>query len=320
MKIVVSDCDHESMSIEAGLFAAAGLGYTHLACRTEDAVIAELPGANVVLNQYAPFTERVFAALRPDLKLIVRYGVGVDNIDLAAATRHGVQICNVPDYGMNEVSDHALGLMLALVRKLPFMTELTRDSAWDYRRSIPVRRLGELTVGVLGVGRIGGLFARKVAALGCRIVAFDPRRPDLAKRYPDIDFVSFEELLAMSDVVSVHCPLSPETRNLIDATALAGMKSSAVLINTARGGIVDETALADALKRGALGGAALDTVAAEPLAANSPLRGAPNFLATPHMAWYSEESADELNRKVAEEAIRFVQGKPVRYPVNALPA
>jgi D-3-phosphoglycerate dehydrogenase len=316
MKIVVSDCDHESMSIEAGLFAAAGLGYSHLACRTEDAVIAECRGVNVVLNQYAPFTERVFAALAPDLKLIVRYGVGVDNIDLAAATRHGVQICNVPDYGMNEVSDHALGLMLALVRKLPFMTELTRDDVWDYRHSIPVRRLGTLTVGVLGVGRIGALFARKVAALGCRVVAYDPRRADLAARHPDIAFISFEDLVATSDVVSLHCPLSSETRNLIDAAVLARMKPDAVLINTARGGIVDETALADALARGALGGAALDTVAAEPLAANSALRDKPNFLATPHMAWYSEESAKELNRKVAEEAIRFVRGEPVRYPVN----
>jgi D-3-phosphoglycerate dehydrogenase len=231
-----------------------------------------------------------------------------------------VQVCNVPDYGMNEVSDHALGLMLALVRKLPFMTDLTRNGVWDYRRSIPVRRLGVLTVGVLGVGRIGALFARKAAALGCRVVAFDPRRPDLAKRYPDIAFLSFEDLLATSDVVSLHCPLSPETRNLIDAAALARMKPDAVLINTARGGIVDEAALADALKRGALGGAALDTVAAEPLPATSPLRGAPNFLATPHMAWYSEESAEELNRKVAEEAIRFAKGEAVRYPVNTLGA
>ena len=176
MKIVISDCDHESMTVEEKLFAESGLSYTHLACRTEDEVIDQCRGAVIVMNQYAPFTPRVYAALSPELKLIVRYGVGVDNIDLEAATQYGVQVCNVPDYGMNEVSDHALGLMLALVRKLPFITERTRRGDWDYRRSIPVRRLGTLTVGVVGVGRIGGLFARKVSALGCHVIGVDPRR------------------------------------------------------------------------------------------------------------------------------------------------
>ncbi len=318
MKIIISDCDHESMSVEERLFAESGLSYTHLACRTEDEVIAECGGAGIVMNQYAPFTERVFAALDPDLKLIVRYGVGVDNIDLEAATRHGVQICNVPDYGMNEVSDHALGLMLALVRKLAFITERTRDGDWDYRRTIPVRRLGTLTVGVVGVGRIGGLFARKVSALGCRLFGVDPLRPTLERQHPELAFVSFDQLLAESDVISIHCPLTPETRNLFGAATLARMKPTAFLINTARGGIIDEAALADALDRGAIGGAAIDTVAEEPLAADTRLRAHANCLLTPHMAWYSEESAEELNRKVAEEAIRFARGEAVRYPVNVL--
>lgn len=318
MRIVVSDCDHESMSVEERLFADSGLDYTHLACRTEDAVIDECRGAGIIMNQYAPFTERVFAALDPDLKLIVRYGVGVDNIDLEAATRHGVQVCNVPDYGMNEVSDHALGLMLALVRKLPFITERTRRGDWDYRRTIPVRRLGTLTVGVVGVGRIGGLFARKVSALGCRVIGTDPRYPDLVREHPEVTFVAFDTLLAESDVISIHCPLDAATRGLFGADALARMKPTALLINTARGGIIDEAALANAFARGAIGGAAIDTVAHEPLAADSLLHPYANCLVTPHMAWYSEESAEELNRKVAEEAIRFARGEAVRYPVNRL--
>ena len=318
MKIVISDCDHESMAVEQRLFAESGLSYAHLACRTEDEVIAECRGAGIVMNQYAPFTERVFAALEPDLKLVVRYGVGVDNIDLEAATRHGVQICNVPDYGMNEVSDHALGLMLALVRKLALITELTRDGDWDYRRSIPVRRLGTLTVGVVGVGRIGGLFARKVSALGCRVLGTDPLRPTLERQHPELSFVSFDELLAESDVISIHCPLTAETNGLFGTDTLARMKPTAVLINTARGGIIDEAALAEALQRDAIGGAAIDTVAREPLASDSPLRTSANCLLTPHMAWYSEEAAEELNRKVAEEAIRFAKGAAVRYPVNQL--
>ena len=316
MKIIISDCDHDLMSVEERLFAESGLSYTHLACRTEDEVIDQCRGAAIIMNQYAPFTTRVFAALEPDLKLIVRYGVGVDNIDLDAATQSRVQVCNVPDYGMHEVSDHALGLMLALVRKLAFITELTRSGDWDYRRSIPVRRLGSLTVGVVGVGRIGGLFARKASALGCRVIGTDPRYPDLVRQHPELAFVSFDGLLAELDVISIHCPLTPETRNLFGADTLGRMKPTALLINTARGGIIDEAALADALARDAIGGAAIDTVALEPLAADTPLRRHANCLVTPHMAWYSEESAEELNRKVAEEAIRFAKGEAVRYPVN----
>lgn len=316
MKIVVSDCDHASMSEEEKVFAAESMDFTHLACKTEDDVISECAGAAIVLNQYAPFTERVFAALEPGLKQIVRYGVGVDNIDLKAATRHGVQVCNVPDYGMNEVSDHALGLMLSLIRKIAFTTELTRAGTWDYRRSVPVRRIGSLTVGVVGVGRIGRLFAQKVGMLGCRVVGYDPYRPDLPRELPGIEQVGFDQLLAEADVISLHCPRTQETLGLFGAEALSRMKPTALLINTARGGIIDEAALAEALAAGRLGGAALDTVQTEPLAANSPLRSFDNCLVTPHMAWYSEESAEELNRKVAEEAVRFAKGEAVHYPVN----
>ncbi len=316
MRIAISDCDHDSMSVEERLFAESGLSYTHLACRTEDEVIDQCRGVGIIMNQYAPFTPRVFAALSPDLKLIVRYGVGVDNIDLEAATEFGVQVCNVPDYGMHEVSDHALGLMLSLVRKLPFITALNRLGVWDYRRSIPVRRIGTLTVGIVGVGRIGNLFAHKVNALGCRVIGTDPRRPDLEREHPEITFVSFDTLVRESDVISIHCPLTPETHNLFGADAFGRMKPTALIINTARGGIIDETALADALARGAIGGAAIDTAAREPLSAGLPLLSHVNCLVTPHMAWYSEESAEELNRKVAEEAIRFARGDTVCYPVN----
>ena len=318
MKVVISDCDHESMSVEERLFAESGLHYTHLACRTEADVIDQCRGAGVVLNQYAPFSEHVLQALSPELKLIVRYGVGVDNIDLDAATRCGVQVCNVPDYGMNEVSDHALGLMLALVRKLDVVAEKTRAGDWDYRSSIPVRRISTMTVGVVGVGRIGGLFAAKVKALGCRVVAVDPRQAELKAKRPDIDFVPFDRLLTESDVISIHCPLSQETRNLFDMAALGRMKPTALLINTARGGIINEADLAEALDTHMIGGAAIDTVANEPLDQDSRLRHHPNCMVTPHMAWYSEEAAEELNRKVAEEAIRFIVGEAVHYPVNTL--
>lgn len=279
-------------------------------------MITQCAGANVILNQYGPFTEPVLAALVPDLGLIVRYGVGVDNVDLEAATRHGVQVCNVPDYGMNEVSDHALGLMLALVRKLPMITDLTRKGQWDYRLTIPVHRVRDLTIGVLGVGRIGRLFAAKAAAFGGRVLLCDPYNPEVSKQLPGTEQVTFGDLLADSDVLSVHCPLSAETRGLIGAAELARMKPGAIVINTARGGIIDEEALADALESGAIGGAGIDTVEQEPLPGESRLLSQANCLVTPHMAWYSEEAAHEMKRKVAEEAVRFARGEAPRYPVN----
>ncbi|WP_193139021.1 C-terminal binding protein [Meridianimarinicoccus sp. MJW13] len=316
MKIVVSDCDHASMRIEEKVLADAGFGYEHHACRTEDDLIAKCAGANVIMTQYGPFSDRVLAALCPDLGLIVRYGVGVDTIDLDAATRLGVQICNVPDYGMNEVSDHALGLMLALVRKIPMITNSTRAGEWDYRMSIPVRRIKDMTIGVLGVGRIGRLFALKAMAFGGRVVLCDPYKPDGKSRVPGAEQLPFDDFIAAADVVSVHCPLSEETNGLIGAPEIAKMRPGAFIINTARGGIVDEDALAEGLASGKLAGAGIDTVEVEPLRKDSPLRALDTCLVTPHMAWYSEESANELKRKVAEEAVRFAQGHCVTYPVN----
>ncbi|MEO1985304.1 MAG: SDR family NAD(P)-dependent oxidoreductase [Martelella sp.] len=295
----------------------AGLGFEHFACRTEDEMIARCKGANVILNQYGPFTDKVLSALSPELGLIVRYGVGVVNVDLDAAGRHGVQVCNVPDYGMNEVSDHALALMLALIRKIPMITANTRKGAWDYRQTIPVRRIQEMTIGVLGVGRIGGLFARKAEALGGRVVLCDPYKPDLRKEFPD-EQVTFDEFLQIADVISIHCPRSPETCRLLGAPEFACMKKGALVINTARGGIIDEAALAAPLVSGHLGGAGIDTAEHEPLPATSPLLAAPNCLVTPHMAWYSEAAARELKRKVAEETVRFARNEKLHYPVNSI--
>ena len=317
MKVIVSDCDHESMQIETDVLAKAGLGFTHMAARTQDEVIEQCKGGNIILNQYGKFDERVFTAL-PEVKQIVRYGVGVDNVDLAAATRHGVQVCNVPDYGMHEVSDHALALMMALIRKIPATVSHTRNRDWDFRKMAPIRRITEMTIGVLGAGRIGGLFARKVLPLGKEVLVCDLNKKDLESRIPGVRQVDIDELLARSDVLSIHCPLSDETRNLINDARLKSMKQGAFLINTARGGIVDEEALADLLEAGALGGAALDCVAQEPINKKSRLLDMDNVFLTPHMAYYSEESSAELKRKVAEEAVRFAKGEPVHYPVNTL--
>lgn len=319
MKIVVSDCDHANMDVEKAVFDKAGLSFTHLACKTEDDLIAQCKGAGSVLNQYAPFTRKVIAALSPDLKQIVRYGVGVNNVDLAAATDHGVQVCNVPDYSMSEVSDQALAMMMALTRKVVQMNALTKAGGWDYAKSIPVFRLAGATVGVIGLGRIGRMFCAKVRALGCHVIGYDAYYKPNAKDGSDyIEAVSLDELYRRADVISVNCPLTDETRHMVSDAQFALMKPTAYVVNVSRGGIVDEAALARALEAKKIAGAALDVTEAEPLAANSPLRKFDNCLITPHMAWYSEEAGLELKRKVAEEAVRMVKGEPVHYPVNKL--
>lgn len=318
-QVVITDCDHEDINIEENIFDQSQITYTLKNCRTEQDVIDNCKGAAVFLNQYAPITDSVMEQL-PDLKLVIRYGVGVNNIDMQAATRRGIQICNVPDYGMHEVADHALALMLALTRKITVMNDQVKRGEWNYQHAIPIFRHSEQTIGIIGLGRIGTAFAHKVHGLGCKVIAYDPKNKNGSKdKYiPDfVEMVDFESLLSTSDVVSIHCPLET-AKNLIDARAMEKMKSSAYLINVSRGGIINETDLHQFLKDKRIAGAALDVFQQEPVGNDSPLLEHENFLGTPHMAWYSEQSARELKRKVAEEAVRFLANEQVKYPVNQL--
>jgi D-3-phosphoglycerate dehydrogenase len=316
-KIIICDCDHKNVDTERAVFEAAGCDFKWLHCRTEEEVVEQCQGAVCLLNQYAPMNERVFRGI-PTLKMIARYGVGVDNVNLEDAAKYGIQVCNVPDYGMNEVADHALALMLAVVRKVWMMGNRTKEGVWDYTEAIPVRRLSTLTVGIIGMGRIGSAFAERVMALGCHVLAYDTRFRQPGFNFPEGTAFreTVEEVLAESDVLSLHCSLSEENRGMMNAKAFAAMKDGSYLINDSRGGLVDEDALDEALTSGKLAGAAIDVVTQEPPDLNRPLFRHPNLLVTPHMAWYSEEAALELNRKCAEEAVRFWKGEPVRYPVN----
>lgn len=312
--VVVADCDHPSLAIEEGVLADTCRSLPWHACRSEDAVIAECNAAEGLLIQYAPITRRVMQAI-PNLRVIVRYGVGVDTVDLAAAAGLGVIVSNVPDYGTDEVSDHALALMMCLSRKVVQSNAQVKSGVWDFRLMHPVHRLRGRTLGIVGLGLIGSTFARKAAALGVRLIGFDPYA--VRERLPEgLTLVDLETLLRESDIVSLHCPLNDETRNLLDARRLGLMKPSAFLINVARGGIVDEVALDRALADGRLAGAAMDVLAKEPGTIEHPLFRHDNFLCTPHMAWHSEESAQELKRKAAEEVRRVLRGEPPRYQVN----
>lgn len=318
-KIIICDCDHKDVDTEKAVFDAAGMDFRWLHCMSQDEVIEQCQGAVCFLNQYVRMDEKIFKAI-PSLRMVVRYGVGVDNVNLADATRYGVQICNVPDYGTNEVADQALALMLSLTRKTYMIGNMTRAGVWNYIESVPVHRLSTRTVGILGVGRIGAAFARRVHTLGCRVVTYDVRYGESGRVFPD--FIEFkptmDEVLAQADILSLHCALTEESRGMMNAAAFSKMKEGAFFINVARGGLVDEDALEGALSSGRLAGAGIDVVNAEPLSGESPLFRHENVVVTPHMGWYSEESAEELNRKCAEEVVRFLRGEAVRCPVNQL--
>lgn len=317
MKICVTDCDHVNMKQEDAVFEQAGMTYTLLQCHTEDDLIRECGEYNVAINQYAPFTERVLRELSPTLKQIVRYGVGVNNVDLEAATKYGVQVCNVPDYGMNEVADQAMALTLALWRKVNFIASDTKKGNWDYAKAIPIRRLPGSTVGIIGLGRIGKTYAKRMSGFDVKLIACDPRM-ETGAVVAGATVCPFEEVIANADVISIHAPLDESTRNSFCTETFRKMKNTALLVNTARGGIINEDDLYHALKDGEIAGAGIDVIEHEPIAKDHPLLSLDNCILTPHISWYSEEAAEELKRKVAEEAVRFSKGEPVAYPVNKL--
>jgi len=309
-KIVICDCDHKSIEIEEEVLKKHGYTCDWRRCMTEDEVIAGCADATVLLVQYAKVGRRAMEAL-PNLKQIVRYGVGVDTIDLEAARELGIEVCNVPDYGTFEVADQAMAHTLCLARKLYMTNADIRKGRWNYADAIPMHRLSVMTVGVIGLGRIGKAYAARMHAFGTKVIATD----ELAKDVPDyVTMVPFEELIKQSDIISIHCPADGNI-GLIGEAEFAMMKDGAYLINVSRGGIIDEAALDAALTSGKLAGCGLDVAAKEPIPADHPLLRHPNLLVSPHIGWYSEESADELKRKVAEEALRFVTGEPVHYSV-----
>lgn len=317
-EVIICDCDHEDIIQETEVFSRENIQIKWLKCKTQEEVIASCKGAKVLLNQYVLMDEKIFKAL-PTVKCIVRYGVGVDNVNLDDANKFGVQICNVPDYGTREVADQGLALMMALVRKVCFTNKLIRENIWDYRKEIPILRLSDCTVGICGVGRIGSEFAKRVAALGCKVIAYDVEDKNQDRIFPDfIEFVPFDELLKRSDVISIHCPLNDTTYHMFGKNEFSKMKKNAYIVNVARGGIIDEDALLWALEEKEISGAGLDVVEKEPLTSDNPLLSFDNFVISPHTAWYSEQSAIDLNRKVAEEGLRFLKGEKVHYPVNKI--
>jgi D-3-phosphoglycerate dehydrogenase / 2-oxoglutarate reductase len=271
--------------------------------------------ADAVLVTYAKLPGSLLKELER-CKVIGRFGLGTDNIDLAAATALGIAVTYVPDYCRREVSDHAMALLLALARKITFSNALVQSGRWEVPPIVPLRRLEGQVLGLIGFGHIPRALAPKARAFGLKVLAHDPHVPDGVLRALDVEPTSFDDVLGRSDFVSLHAPLSAATRGLIGAVAFAKMKPGAFLINTARGPLVDEAALIGALAAGQLGGAALDVVATEPLARDSPLIGRDNVVLTPHTAFYSVEALEELQTTCAADVARVLCGEQPVYPVK----
>jgi D-3-phosphoglycerate dehydrogenase len=271
--------------------------------------------ADAVLVTYAKLPGELLARLKR-CKAIGRFGLGVDNIDLKAAIELGMTVTYVPDYCMQEVSDHAMALLLALARKITLANGLVQSGRWEVAPIAPVHRLAGRVLGLVGFGNIPRALAPKAKAFGLRIVTHDPYVAEEVLAEAGVEGVSFDQLLAISDFISIHAPLMPVTRGLLNADALRRMKPGALLINTARGPLIDEDALIAALDSGHLGGAALDVVAVEPLPAGSKLRGRDNVILTPHTAFYSVEALNELQSKCAADVARVLSGEPPVYPIK----
>jgi D-3-phosphoglycerate dehydrogenase len=280
-----------------------------------DDILAIARDADAILVTYAKLSGDLLRQLTR-CKAIGRFGLGVDNIDVAAAAACGITVTYVPDYCMREVSDHAMALLLALARKVVLSDKLVQAGRWEMPAVVPIRRLDGQVLGLVGFGNIPRQLAPKARAFGLRVLVHDPYvAPDVLAA-AGVEGVSFDDLLARSDFVSIHAPLLPATRGLFNAAAFARMKRGAVLINTARGPLVDEAALIAALDAGQLGGAALDVVATEPLAGDSKLLGRPNVILSPHTAFYSVEALEELQTKCASDVARVLSGEPPVYPVK----
>ena len=273
-------------------------------------------GADAILNCYAPMPAEVIRGLDRCV-VIARYGIGLDTIDLDEATAKGIVVTNVPDYCIDEVSDHALALLMSVARGVTLLDRHVRSGSWTPSDARPIHRLRGQTLGLVGFGRIARALGAKAAPLGFRIVTTDPFVPEEVVRQAGAEPVTLEELLAAADVVSIHAPLTADSRHLIGAAELALMKPGAILINTSRGPLVDLDALRTALAEDRLGGAGLDVLEVEPPAADDPLLHRDDVIITPHAAFYSEESLEELQRKAVEQVIEALAGRTPPYAVNA---
>ncbi len=321
--IVMADFDFEDCDFERTMVEAAGIRFASFndkAARTPGDIIGHLREADGAITSYGRFTANVFEAL-PNLKVVAKTGTGVDNIDVAAATEAACAVCNVPAYGTEVVSDHAIALALACLRRINEIDADMRAGVWDFHRRRPLGQVHGRTFGVVGYGNIGRATARKAAGLGFSVVVWDRKHAPGTVTAEGFPCLAFEDLLRAADVVSFHTALAPETRHLLNAGNIGLMKDDAVVVNTSRGAVIDNDAVAAALCSGKLWGAGIDVFEHEPVSPDAPIMRAPRTVLTSHAAYWSEESAAELRRRCTQNAIDVVLGRNPEACVNpeALP-
>ena len=310
-KVVITDCDHMDIEEEKKTFAQIGADLVWAKLKKEEELIRECRDADGLLNQYALMTQKVLENL-PKVKAIARYGVGVDSIDLKAATDLGIIVANVPDYCIDEVAIQAVTMLMALIRKTVFFHQKVKSGQWDFQQGMPIHRIRGKTLGLVGCGKIGLQVAKIVSSLGVRVLAFDP----YIQKLEGIERVDLDFLLKESDFISIHCPLNESSRHLIGEDAFRKMRKNPLMINTSRGPVIDEKALIEALKEGRVSGAGLDVLEKEPPDLQNPLLKMENVILSPHMGFYSEESIKKLNRRTAESVADVLLGKWPRSVVN----
>lgn len=315
-KVVVTDWEYADLCYEEAVLNHEQIELVPAQCRTEAELIAICRDADALINQYAPISANVIASLEK-CKVITRYGVGVNTVDLEAATEKGICIANVPDYCKDEVADHALALMLSWTRKVTLANQYVKTGKWDFKVTKPIFRLRGRVVGLVGFGMIPQALAEKVKPLGLQVIAFDPFVSEELTKEKGVKLVTLDELCKQADIISVHAPLTKSTQGMIGRDQFKLMKSETMIINTSRGPVIDEQALIEALSHNIIAGAALDVLEEEPISLNHPLLSMENVILTPHVAWYSEESAIEMRSKAAMGVVDvLLHGEYPKYLVN----
>lgn len=315
MRVVVTDYTFPDLAQEEAAAKAAGADFAGHQCKTAAEVAAAVAGADVAVVQFAPFGPDAARAVKPGAT-VIRYGVGYNNIDLPSAKAAGLRVGYVPDYCTDEVADHTAASALSLLRKLPMLDASVRKGEWKaVGVAKPMKPFNETAFGFFGLGQIGRAVLARVKGFGFRFIAADPGLSDADATAMGVRRVTPDQLLAEADLISLHAPATSETTEFFNTARLARMQPHAVIVNAARGQLIVEADLAEALRKGVIAGAALDVFHVEPLPADSPLRDAPNLVLTPHAAWYSDAAIHKLQGLVAEDITRALGGKPPRKPV-----
>ena len=317
---VMDTHDWDSIQIEEEILSAVGCKIIPLEFSNDQELLAAIQDADAILPRYVNLQRHHIQALTR-CKIIARSGIGVDIVDVAAATEKGIWVTNVPRYCEEEVADHALGLILACVRKLNLYQQGVKQGAWKWQSGKPIRRLSESAFGLIGFGKIGRLIWERMRGFGCRGLIYDPYLPAQVISESGAQKSELDILLQEADILHIQSPLTPETYHLIGAREFSLLKPNAIITNTARGPILDEKALYQALVSGKIAAAGLDDLEEEPAKirgwkADNPLIHLPNVIVTPHAAWYSEQAAEEVKRVSASEIARVLSGQRPLYPVN----